>query len=327
MNYFKRLADRSGPSVSPRGAVTPMARPAAISPGDQLEAGDQPPPPETSLAETAAFDAPATIVLAAPGPPSAIGPAAAAPTLFEPMATMRATASEGRLPTQQHIIEPGAPAHRIERETVSPAPPEWKALLPDTQLQGSPHNRQPVAPLDPRTIDPEPPSAARQIVSDVSPSRMDGETVSNFHALSSPVAAVEPAIRAADIEVPQRAETPTASKVGAGAEHAAVHTASRLRPAQLPESDEDIAIPVPVPALRQPPAAGRSREDRDATAPRHDRTATATSRAHAGHGTRDASVEVRIGVVTLQVHAPAAPAALQAPRYSFAPHRHYLRTW
>src|ERR1041385_167918 len=81
MNYFKRLADRSGPSVSPRGAVTPMARPAAISPGDQLEAGDQPPPPETSLAETAAFDAPATIVLAAPGPPSAIGPAAAAPTL------------------------------------------------------------------------------------------------------------------------------------------------------------------------------------------------------------------------------------------------------
>jgi hypothetical protein len=319
MNYFNRLADRSGLSVSPRGAVTPMARPAAaISPGDQ------PRPLETSLAETPAFDAPATIEQAAFGPPSAIGPAAA-PTLFEPMATMPATASQGRLPTQRHIVEPNAPAHRIERETVSPAAPEWEALVPATQLQGSPHNQQPIAPLNPRKIEPEPPSAAREIVSDVSPSRMDGETVSNFRALSSQVAAVEPAIRAADIEVPPRAETPTASKVGAGAEHAAALIASRLRPAQLPESDEDIAIPVP--ALRLAPAAGRSREDRDATAPRHDRTATATSRAHAGQGARDASVEVRIGVVTLQVHAPAAPAALQAPRYSFAPHRHYLRTW
>jgi hypothetical protein len=326
MNYFNRLADRSGLSVSPRGAVTPMARPAAaaMSPGDHPEVGDVPQP-----LETPASDAPATIAQPTSGPPFAIRPATT-PTPFEPMGTMPATASEIRRRTQEHIVEPSAPArpHQIERKTMPPAPPERVASIPATEPDSSLRDQQSVAPLRPREIGRETPSAAAdQIVSGVSRSRMDAETASNWRALSPQVAAVEPAIRAAeyDIEVPPRAETQAATRQpAAGGERAVAHMSSRLRPAQPVPETEDIAVP----ALRMAPAAGRNREDRDTMARRHDRTATAAPRAHAGLDTRGASVEVRIGEVTLQVHAPPAPAALQAPpRHSFAPHRHYLRTW
>jgi hypothetical protein len=253
---------------------------------------------------------------------------------------MPATAPENRLHTQEHIVEPGAAArpHQIERETLPPAL-EWVASVPATEPDGAPHDQQPIAPLRPREIERDTPSAAAgRIVSDVSRSRMDAETdvawprmdaetASNWRAPSLRVAAVEPAIRAAeyDIEVPSRAELrPTASQAAAIGERAAALMSSRLRPAQpMSETDQDIAVP----ALRIAPAAGRSRDDRDPIVRQHDRMATAAPRPRAGQGTRDASVEVRIGVVTLQVHASPAPAVSQAPRSSFAPHRHYLRTW
>jgi hypothetical protein len=343
MNYFNRLTDRSGLSASPRSAVTPMARPAAaaISPGDHPEVGDLPEVGDVpQLPQTPASDAAATIAQPISGPPFAIGPATT-PTPFEPMGTMPATASEIRRRTQEHIVEPSAPArpHQIERKAMPPAPPERVASVPATEPDSSLRDQPPIAPLREREIERETPSAAAdQIVSDVSRSRidaesgvsrsrMDAETASNWRALSPQVAAVEPAIHAAeyDIEVPPRAETQAATRQpAAGGERAVAHMSSRLRPAQPVPETEDIAVP----ALRMAPAAGRSREDRDTTARRHDRTATAAPRAHAGPGTRGASVEVRIGEVTLQVHAPPVPAALQAPpRHSFAPHRHYLRTW
>jgi hypothetical protein len=338
MNYFSRLTDRSGLSASPRSAVTPMAKPAAaaIAPGDQLETGDLPALLETLPSETPDSDASAPIAQATSGPPFAIE-SAAAPALFEPMGTTPATASEDRLRTQQHIVEPASRPHQIERETPPPAL-EWMASVPATDPEGAPHNQQPIASLRPREIERETPSAAAgEIVSsvsrsridvetDVSRSRMDAETASNWRAPSLHVAAVEPAIPAAeyDIEVPPRAEPrPAASQAAAIGDRAAALMSSRLRPAQPVPETEDVAVA----PLRVTPAAGRSREDRDTMTRRPDRTATALPRSHAGQGTRDASVEVRIGAVTLQVHAPPAPAAPQAPRSSFAPHRHYLRTW
>ena len=323
MNYFSRLADRSGLSASPRGAVTPMpgAAAAAISPGDRPPPGDLPPPPETP-----ASDAPATMAQTVSGPPTAIGPAAA-PTLSEPMGTMPAAASEGRPRTAARIVEPSAPAHPIERETTPTAPLEWVASVPATRPEGSLHDQASIAPLHPREIEREtPPAAAGQIVTDVSRPRIDAESASSRPAPSPQVAAGEPAIGAAeyDIEVPPPTQA-APSRAGAGGERAASQMSSRLRPAQpVPETDEDIAVP----ALRVAPAAGPGREDRDTMARRHDRTATTAPRPHTGKGTRGASVEVRIGVVTLQVHAPQPPAPLPAPaRDGVAPHRHYLRTW
>ena len=313
MNYFSRLADRSGLTASPRGAVAPIARPAAAatSPGDQPDVADLLPP-----SEMPASDAPATSAQTTSDPPFAIEPAAPAP--FESIGTMPAAASESRLRTPGQFVEPAgpAPSRQIEHDTMPPAPPEWATVVPATQPVGSRPTSQSSAearaPLQPREIGREaaetPAATADQIVSDAFGFRVDAEAASKRRTPSPQVAAIEPAnIRAAenDIEVPPRAGIPTATS-------------------PAPETDQDIAVP----ALRTASFAGRSREERDTTARRHDRTAAAVPRSPAAQGPRGASVEVRIGAVTLQVHAPPAPAALQAPaRQGFAPHRHYLRTW
>jgi hypothetical protein len=257
-------------------------------------------------------DAPATIAQPTAGLSSAGEQAAS--TLFEPVS---AIAPESRSPSREDLVEPGS--HDILREATPRAPHEWVALESAVPLEGSRHSQQPTASRVSREVVNEAPSeAGAPIASDISPPRAEVET-----ARPPQTAAVKPATTESVLEVMSRAKTPVeTNKLRSGGERAA---ASRLRlPQSLPETDEDNGTPT----LRVVPAATRSRDDRDTMARRPDRTTMATPRAPAGQGARGSSVEVRIGAVTLQVHAPAMPDAPQATvRSGFAPHRHYLRTW
>jgi hypothetical protein len=310
MTYFSRLAHRFGQASSPRHAVTPIAGPAAVAnaPGHQSGVGDL-----ESLAElpVSGASAPTTAESSLAGVQVASMP-------FEPMSEVRPRSHEG-------IVDSGSHTHGLVREATAPTPREWVALDAAIPQQDLPPGQQPAAPPASRGIALEVASeAAAPIASDVS--RPNAGAVPELRARSQQVAAVEPAIQAADseIEVLPRAETPVAANkprtVGAPA---AAQSSPRVRaPQPLPETDEDNGAPAP----RVVTAPARSRDDRDTASRRPDRTATPALHAPAGRGT--GPVEVRIGAVTLQVHTPATPSAPPAPvRSSFAPHRHYLRTW
>jgi hypothetical protein len=78
------------------------------------------------------------------------------------------------------------------------------------------------------------------------------------------------------------------------------------------------------PMVRESVDLGRG-DQREGAAPRFDRAASARSPGPEQRA-RNGSVEVRIGAVTLQVHAPPAAPVARVPQ-RFAPHRHYLRLW
>jgi hypothetical protein len=136
------------------------------------------------------------------------------------------------------------------------------------------------------------------------------------HAQPSRIAAAEPAVDALDseVEVVPRAESRLATQTGKPrSDSAPAQETARRHPVWLSaETEADAALPP------QSAAASRGRNERDTTAGRARAPMAAASRGH--------SVEVRIGAVTLQVHAPPQPAVPPAPaRPAFAPHRHYLR--
>jgi hypothetical protein len=302
MRYFNRLADRLGP------ATAPIARPAAIanSRSDQSDAGD--------LQSFAEMPAPATIAQPAEG-----GHAASAP--LAPTRPTPAPQSDGRLRPHDDSVAPGPHSYDLARETMPPTAREWVTLDSAIPSQGSPDTQQSIALLDSReTVT----TATSPIVSRVSRPHLEAETASRLPQ----AAAIEPAIHMLEPESEALPRTETgvvanASRAGGG--NAAVQMSSPLAlPQAVREAEDDCGVA----ALRVAPMAQRSGHDHDTTARRHDRAATPAPHVLMGRGPPRSTVEVRIGAVTLQVHAPAPPAVPQAPvRSSFAPHRHYLRTW
>ena len=141
---------------------------------------------------------------------------------------------------------------------------------------------------------------------------------SDLRAAAAPVEATgEPDIAS---PAPGRIERNPPGRPWAAVASVADTTPARSHPPQVaPEADEDIAAP----ARRIVPAAPRDRNQRDT---RQQRAIPSATRTPAPQEMRANSVEVRIGAVTLQVHAPPAPPPA-AVRASFAPHRHYLRMW
>jgi hypothetical protein len=305
MTYFSRLAHRFG-SASPRATPKSDARAHAAGGASDLTALE-------SVTEVPALDAPAARAQPIAEPPMASEHAA--PT---PFAAMPAAAPDERLGPQDSLVAPSSGPHDVARETTAPSPREWMALDSPPAPEPLPRARQSTALRDPQEfVDEVDAMKAGPTASD--PSR---RAVTASRAQSSQLVAVEPAIDTADseIEVLPRAEsrlTTKTNKPRVGSEPAAQES-SRLRlPRPLAETDGDIGPP------RLRAAATRRRNDRDTPAGPHDRGSRA---ALGGPGsTRGSSVEVRIGAVTLQVHAP--PPALPQARASFAPYRHYLRMW
>jgi hypothetical protein len=74
------------------------------------------------------------------------------------------------------------------------------------------------------------------------------------------------------------------------------------------------------------PADNRARDGDDAPPHRFVQAPARERRLRTEPTRRDGPVEIRVGTVTLQVHAPAAPSPAPV-RDGFAPHRHYLRLW
>ncbi|GLR87949.1 hypothetical protein GCM10007857_46610 [Bradyrhizobium iriomotense] len=238
-------------------------------------------------------------------------PAAGAPATNTQMAASsvgaraeptEAAASANQPSQYDDRVAPDKDSRDVARETIAPAPREWTAM----EFPAS--------------------SEAREIVHEVSSMKMDliasdaprspAEAATASRGRPSRLAVVESAIaEKSGLEVLPRTQS-RAAPDGPGEAAARMHLS---RPGSVQASKEGVEA-----SLSRAPDA-RSRDDRDGSARRPDRAIAAAPR---GSAVRDRSVEVRIGVVTLEVHAPPQAAAPQAPaRASFAPHRHYLRTW
>jgi hypothetical protein len=306
MTYFGRLAQRVGPAM-PRAPVTPAARPVAPNAGGGADAGGL-----ESFAEVPVSGTPAAIAPATTDPPSASGLAVSAPT--------EAAASESRRHLHEDRIVPAA--HEIARAVAPSTQREWVALDSAVPPQGALPDRPSAAPGISREAIHE---VSTEVVtqtpaSDVARSRGRAESAPRARSPQAAASVQGIATLESQIEPPLRAESKSlANRSRVDGDLAAAAMPARSRPPQIRPETDDIAVP----GRRIVPAAVR---DRDARQP--DRATPAASRAPATQKARENSVEVRIGAVTLQVHAPPAPAAPQAPaRGSFAPHRHYLRTW
>jgi hypothetical protein len=298
MTYFGRLAQRVGPLVR-RAPVTPMAGP--VAPNARRGTPDSADP--ESLAEVTVSDTPVAIAPATTGPPSASGPAAPAP--------IEATASEGRRRLHDNRVAPAAPS----------TPREWLALDRSIPPEGALPDRLSAAPGNSRKAIHEvsSESVAQAPASDLARSRGQAEPDSRARPpqAAQAIPTVESQIEAPRSPRAQGRSLTNRSRVDG--DLAAEIVPARSRAPQISPETDDIAVQ----ARSIAPAAVHDRDTR-----RQDRATLAAPRAPATQQARESSVEVRIGAVTLQVHAPPAPAAPQAPaRASFAPHRHYLRTW
>ena len=310
MNYFNRLAQRTG-IAPPGGAIAPITAPAASEiapPVDaaaiapitaQVASGIAPPvdaaaieqmievaaPPSARLVTGAALVNSATSSSTAT--PAVIPDEASVPHGLE--ATALVTEAEGRLREEERILEASTPLRPrvLAREIRSQAPP-------------------PIAP-------------------DASLSQGDADGPSNVSARLSQDAmtAADPAAFAVEVLVQADTTQATSPDVKRQApparERRAPDAWSDLRSAEGgPLVDQEIAL-----ATRVVSIAGHTREERDGIGRQRDRAAIIERRPRAEEPTRGGPVEVRIGTVTLQVHA-----ASDVPtRSSFAPHRHYLRLW
>jgi len=296
MTYFGRLAQRVGPAVR-RAPVTPVAGPVA----PKARSGRPDSAELESLAEVTVSDAPAAMAPATAGPPSPSG--LAAPPSID------ATASEGWRRPHDDRGAPAAPS----------TPREWLTLDSPIPPEGAQPDRPSAAPGNSR-------DAIREVSSEIV-AQAPASDLARSQEAPAPraqppqAAAALPAIATVEsqIEAPRAEGRSLTNRSRVDGDLAAEATRARSRPPQiLPETD-DIAVP----ARSIVPAAVHDRDTR-----RQDSATPAAPRAPATQQARESSVEVRIGAVTLQVHAPPAPAAPQAPaRASFAPHRHYLRTW
>jgi hypothetical protein len=303
MNYFGRLAQGTG-LPPPRSEVAPPvvpATPETASAADavMIEKVVEVVAPAFPSALPAAADAP-------PATPSPIAPAAVAPTANDqPHATTRdatepapfaptatATEAEGSLREGERIVAASAP--------VSPPVPERKT----------------------------PPPALPPIAINASPSRSNADNPSTTGRRPPPraMAAADAAALEVAVFVPADTTPVTSPDVTRQASTAHEQRESSVSPdlpasGPMPPVIEDIAV-----AARDIPISGRVRNEQDARMPRLDRAAPIERRSRVEERTRGGAVDVRIGTVTLQVHA--APPAESAPvRNGFAPHRHYLRLW
>jgi hypothetical protein len=296
MTYFGRLAQRVGPAVRP-APVTPVAGPVAPKARSGTPYSAEP------LAEVTVSDAPAAMAPATAGPPSPSG--LAAPPSID------ATASEGWRRPHDDRGAPAAPS----------TPREWLTLDSQIPPEGAQPDRPSAAPGNSRDAIREVSSeiVAQAPASDLARSR--GQEAPAPRAQPPQAASALPAIATVESQIgaPRPESRSLTNRSRVDGDLAAETMPTRLRPPQFSPETDDIAVP----ARSIVPAAVHDRDTR-----RQDSATPAAPRAPATQHARESSVEVRIGAVTLQVHAPPAPTAPQAPaRASFAPHRHYLRIW
>jgi hypothetical protein len=254
----------------------------------------------------------------APGTLAAIAqPAATSPSPSADIATTpTAVAAESQSHSQGDSAERGR--HDIARAASPPAPREWVALDASPPSEGEPSassNAPREAAYEVST------KIARAPASDDARPRDDAEPDPRTRSPQATAAAPVVATIESETEAPPLSRTESRPRVAGDLTSKAIP--ARSRPPQIsPEADDDIAAP----PRRIVAAALRDRDERDAR--RQDHVMPPATRAPPPRRMRENSVEVRIGAVTLQVHAPPVPAAPQAPaRAGFAPHRHYLRTW
>jgi hypothetical protein len=217
----------------------------------------------------------------------------------------------------------------------------------------------------PAVVTPEAPSAPavapiEQDVAIVTPARLPaapGETDSVLREEDDVGAARAPASSSRDREPSMSAGSASTAEVvsdpasvsaplspGAPERQAAEATPT---PTAAAASEVEVIVPTNTAPAPSTAAAGSAASDQRASPPRSDAPSTEPPPIHEvvettaarvvpiGRVTRDARgeksscsgpVEVRIGTVTLQVHAAPSPAPAPAGN-SFAPHRHYLRLW
>ncbi len=290
MNYFARLAQRSG-IAAPRGAAAPavaapeMASASTVVPIKQEIEVAAPAQPNALSASVA--------VPAHPAIPPPVMPAAPA-TVVESITIDRGEA----VPPAQTATAP-APA-----EGTNGALREEERVVVTSAPAPLPLGPQPAADaFSPPTNGGTPPSPAAQqrqatSTSAIAPFEVEVIVPADVAPASSPAAIRQAA-------APERSATPEAQPTGL-----------------VPPIDENIEIA----AARVVPISSLTRDAREARPRPLERNATTEHRAHGEVSTRSSLVEVRIGTVTLQVHAapPSAPAPV---RNGFAPHRHYLRLW
>jgi hypothetical protein len=123
-----------------------------------------------------------------------------------------------------------------------------------------------------------------------------------------------------DVEVPVPAARPSAPTDRPRSETAA----SPRRPPLT--RDEVSSVDAVLPVEEAMPVDNRTRGADDAPPHRFVHAPPGERRPHTEPTRRDGPVEIRIGTVTLQVHAPTVQTPAPA-RDGFAPHRHYLRLW
>ena len=290
MSYFGRLSQRVGPAA-PRAQASPVV--------------------EATFGATDVAGLESFAEVTVPGPSAAITQSASLPIADAAAGVNPAIAPESRSNPRGDFAEPGR--HDIARAASQSAPRDWVAI--ETPLPQAPPDQPSASPQALQETVQE--QVSTKIVQAsrprVAPSRDDRETDTQTRLPRlTPVAPSESTVEGPSPPL-------TASNVRAARDPAAETPPMRSGSKDALEINGDIVSP----ARRIVP---RDRDEREPR--RQDHTMPPAARGPAPQRTREASVEVRIGAVTLQVHAPPAPAAPQAPsRASFAPHRHYLRMW
>jgi hypothetical protein len=301
MNYFARLAQRTG-LAAPRGAVAPLV--AA-------------PLPSPAVSELGSIEH--EIEVAAPAPSIApSGDLAPSGAAWPPKSPGRAIP----LPPLANSEEGPDVSKDAAKPTAAPEAPATRAE-PWRKVERVVSAKPP--PAAPPTVHAPPPAAPPDVQSSPPRTATSASPAPQFSHDASIAASNIDAV-AFEIDVVTFAEAaPTRSNASAvlrqsSSAHKDGHppAKSNARPAEpLPAIDESDNATVTA-------TTGRTR-----VAPairRFERATAMEQRARREEASRNGPVEVHIGTVSLQMHAPATPTPPPA-RSGFAPHRHYLRLW